>query len=60
MTEVEKHLRDALAAAYLASEQLTGARRTRTVQLMDQIENCLAWAQRIGFYIEADQKAVTR
>jgi hypothetical protein len=38
----------------IAADQLAGARATRARQLCDQIEQCIAWADRIRFYVTCD------
>jgi hypothetical protein len=49
-------LQDSLLDARTAAMALSGARATRALQLCDQIEQCIAWADRISFYLICDQR----
>ncbi|OBJ92162.1 hypothetical protein [Mycolicibacterium conceptionense] len=57
LQDAEKALLAARGSVNSARAETTGARSTRCAQLVDQIEASLAWAQRIRFYLEADQVA---
>ncbi|WP_137145203.1 hypothetical protein [Mycolicibacterium sp. CR10] len=58
LADCEAALLQARNLARAAAEELPTARATRAAQLVDQIENAIAWVQRISFYCEAD--GVTR
>lgn len=57
LRDAEQALLRARGSVNSAKAETTGARATRCGQLVDQIEASLAWAQRIRFYLEADQVA---
>ncbi len=57
LQDAETALLKARGSVNSARAESTGSRATRCGQLVDQIENSLAWAQRIRFYLEADRMA---
>lgn len=57
LADAERSLLAARGSLYSAKAEMLGGRATRTGQLIDQVENCLAWAQRVSFYLESDQAA---
>lgn len=57
LKDCEAALLKARGSVNSARAESTGSRATRCGQLVDQIENSLAWAQRIRFYLEADRMA---
>lgn len=55
LQDAEAALLKARGSVHSAMAELSGSRATRCSQLIDQIENCLAWDQRIRFYLEASR-----
>lgn len=55
LLDCETHLLRARNLARDAAAELSDARATRAHQLVDQIENCMAWVQRISFYVGSDR-----
>lgn len=57
LRDCEQALLRAKGSASSAAAELVGSRQTRVLQLIDQIEQALSWAQRIEFHVRADELA---
>jgi hypothetical protein len=50
-------LRSARTAAQLASQRMDGARKTRCAELVEKIEDCIAFTERLRFCVYGDLRA---
>jgi hypothetical protein len=57
LRDCEEALLRAKGSAHSAAADLVGSRQTRVLQLIEQLEQALSWAQRIEFYVRADELA---
>lgn len=57
LRDAEQALQRAKGSAHSAAAELVGSRQTRVLQLIEQIEQALSWAQRVEFYVRADELA---
>lgn len=57
LRDAEQALLRAKGSANSAAAELVGSRQARVLQLIEQIEQALATAQRIEFHVRADELA---